>query len=127
MKNVLFALTAVALSFSALAQTKMPDTTHHISHTSTTTHKTTMHKMQKSTMGMDHCVMMKDGKMMTQMHGKTMPMKKTMTMTNGTMVMTNGSVKMKSGKTMMMKNGECMMMNGKMMDCKMPMKKGMKM
>ena len=98
MKKVLFALTAVALSFSAMAQTRMPDTTHHVSHTKTTTiRKTEVHKMHKSNMNMDHCVMMKDGKMMKKMHGKTMPMTKSMTMTNGTKVMTNGSVRMKSG------------------------------
>ncbi|MCO5937430.1 hypothetical protein NAF17_17920 [Mucilaginibacter sp. RB4R14] len=73
---------------------------------------------------MNHSAMMMDGKMMTMMHGKNMPMTKTMTMTNGTMVMTDGTVKMKDGKIMMLTDGQCVMKNGKVM--KMPMKKGVK-
>jgi len=110
MKKILIALTAVTLSCSAMAQTKMADTSmHKMSHKS-------MYKMGKS-------VMMMDGKMMTMMNGKSMPMTENMTMSNGTMVMTDGTVKMKSGKTMMLKEGYCVRMNGKME--KMPMKKGM--
>src|SRR5579862_2917818 len=74
---------------------------------------------------MDHkmkdCVMMKDGKMMTMMDGKTMVMDKDMTLKNGTVVMTNGMVKTKKGKTMQLKDGESLDMNGK----KMKMKKDM--
>ena len=110
MKRMMIALTAVTLSCSAMAQTKMADTS--------------MHMMSpKSMKNMDHSVTMMDGKMMTMKHGKNMPMTKTMTMTNGTMVMTDGTVKMKGGKTMMLKEGQCIMKNGKMMN--MSMKKGM--
>jgi hypothetical protein len=80
---------------------------------------------------MDHkmkdCVMMKDGKMMTMMDGKTMMMDKDMTLKDGTMVMTSGMYKNKKGKTMQLKEGECLTMDGKKtkmkkeMD-KMPMK-----
>jgi hypothetical protein len=106
----MIAIIAVTLSCSAMAQTKMADTS--------------MHMMSpKSMKNLDHSVTMMDGKMMTMMQGKSMPMTKTMTMTNGTMVMTDGTVKMKGGKTMMLKEGQCVMMSGKMM--KMPMKKGM--
>jgi hypothetical protein len=67
---------------------------------------------------MDHkmkdCVMMKDGKMMTMMDGKTMVMDKDMTLSNGTMVMTNGMMKTKKGKMMQLKEGESVTMDGKM-------------
>lgn len=64
---------------------------------------------------MKDCVYMKDGKMMTMMHGNSMMMDKDMTMKNGATVMTDGTVKMKNGTTKKMKDGECMMMDGKMM------------
>ncbi|MGY4386506.1 uncharacterized protein YdeI (BOF family) [Pedobacter sp. UYP24] len=87
MKKVLIALTAVVLSFSAMAQT--------------------------NNMKMKDGCMMKDGKMMMMKDGKMMSMDKDMTMKNGTMVMSSGMVKMKDGKTMMMKNGYCVDMDGK--------------
>ncbi len=92
MKKILIVLFATALSFSTMAQTKMA----------------------AKPMKMESCVMMKGGKMMCEMDGKTMPMTKTMTMKNGTKVMADGMVKMKDGKTMMLKDGQCMMMSGKM-------------
>lgn len=64
------------------------------------------------------CCMMKDGKMMHQKDGVTMPMDKDMTMKNGTVCMVNGECVMKDGKTMKMKEGECMDMTGKMDMCK---------
>jgi hypothetical protein len=66
---------------------------------------------------MDHAgdgVMMKDGKMMEVKDGKTMPMDKEMTMSDGTKVMEDGTVMTKDGKKMMMKDGEHMSMDGKM-------------
>jgi hypothetical protein len=58
-------------------------------------------------------VMMKNGKMMTMMDGKTMMMDKDMTLKDGTMVMTSGMYKNKKGKTMQLKEGECLSMDGK--------------
>ena len=87
MKKLWIALTAITLTFSAMAQT--------------------------SSMKMKDGCMMKDGKMMMMHDGKMMAMDKDMTMKNGTMVMADGTVKMKSGKTMMLKNGYCVDMNGK--------------
>lgn len=109
MKKILMVVFAVAISCSAMAQSKMmsPDTS--------------MHKMSKSSM--NGSVMMKDGKMMCMKNGTTMAMEKTMTMKNGTKVMTDGTVKMKDGKTMMLKDGQCVMMSGKVTS--MPMKSGM--
>ena len=74
---------------------------------------------------MKDCCMMKDGKMMCMMDGKTMPMEKDMTMKNGTMCMKNGECIMKDGTKMQMKEGQCMDMNGKMDNCSM-MNKDMK-
>jgi hypothetical protein len=109
MRKIMIAITAVALSCSAMAQTKMDD-----AH---------MDKMsQKSMSKMHDCVMMKDGKMVTMVNGKTMPMKATTKMSNGTKVMLDGTCKMKDGKSMMLKEGQCVMINGEVM--KMPMKKG---
>ena len=71
---------------------------------------------------MKDCCMMKDGKMMSVKSGKTMPMKKSMTMKNGTKCMVNGECTMKDGKKMKMKEGECMDMSGTMSDCGMMMK-----
>jgi len=110
MKKILVACFAVAISCSAMAQSKMSS-------------DTSMHKM--TNMKMDGSVMMKDGKMMCTMNGKTKLMDKTMIMKNGTKVMTDGTVKMKDGKTMMLKNGQCVMMSGKITS--MPMKSDMKM
>lgn len=72
---------------------------------------------------MKNCMMMKDGKMMQSMDGKTMMMEKTVTLANGTMVMTDGMVKMKDGKSMKLKEGECIDENG--MITKMKMEKKM--
>ncbi len=74
---------------------------------------TNAQKVKKSTM-MKDCCMMKDGKMMVMIDGKTMPMDKEMTMKNGTICMPNGEYTMKDGTKMMMKNGDCMEMSGKM-------------
>ena len=65
------------------------------------------------------CCMMKDGKMMHQKDGLTMPMDKDMTMKNGTVCMVNGECVMKNGEKMKMKDGECMDMSGKMDKCEM--------
>ena len=71
---------------------------------------------------MKDCCMMKGSKMMCVKGGKTMPMKKEMTMKNGTKCMTNGECVMKDGTKMKMKEGECMDMSGRMSDCGMMMK-----
>ena len=78
-------------------------------------------------MSHDYC-MMKDGKMTMVKNGKSMPMTKDMTMSDGSMCLTDGTCKMKDGTTMQMKEGQCMMMNGKMTmhpgSTKRPMMKG---
>ncbi len=74
---------------------------------------------QTGTKNMKECCMMKEGKMMHCKDGKTMPMEKDMTMTNGTKCMVNGECVMKNGEKMMMKDGECMDMSGKMDKCDM--------
>ena len=71
---------------------------------------------------MKDCCMMKGGKMMCVKNGKTMPMRKDMTMKNGTKCMINGDCVMKDGTMMKMKEGECMDMSGMMSDCGMMMK-----
>ncbi|MHA3772405.1 DUF6799 domain-containing protein [Verrucomicrobiota bacterium sgz303538] len=60
-------------------------------------------------------IMMEGGKMMVMKEGKTMPMQKEMTLTDGTKVMPDGTVMMKDGTKKMMKNGESISMEGKMM------------
>ncbi len=74
---------------------------------------------QTGTKNMKECCMMKEGKMMHCKDGKTMPMEKDMTMSNGTKCMVNGECVMKNGEKMMMKDGECMDINGKMDKCEM--------
>ena len=76
-------------------------------------------KMGKMNGKMKDCVMMKDGKMMVEKGGKTMPMDNDVTMSNGTVVTPDGSVKMKNGTTKMLKDGDCVYMNGKMSSMKM--------
>ncbi len=87
----------------AATKTNTTDQTHPASHQSDMHHD------------MKDCVMMKDGKMMMMMGGKTMPMTKDMKMGNGTSVSMKGECMMADGKKMMMKNGDCMDMNGMMM------------
>ena len=108
MKTILVVL-AIGLSGSAFAQSKMAAS------------KSPMHQMTSK--NMDGSVMMKEGKMICTMNGKTIPMEKTMTMSNGTQVMADGMVKMKNGKTVMLKNGQCVMMNGKVTSMPMKMSK----
>lgn len=97
----LIAIFLIVISFNANAQTHQ--------HSSKMKHSATM----------NHCCMMKGGKMMVMKDGQTMPMEKDMVMKNGTTCMTNGECKMKDGKTMMMKEGDCMDISGKMCTDKM--------
>ena len=62
----------------------------------------------------DH-IMMKDGKVMMIKEGKSMPMDKELTLTNGTKVTADGTVTMKDGTKTMMKEGDMMSMDGEMM------------
>jgi hypothetical protein len=64
-------------------------------------------------MAKDH-IMMKDGKVMMIKEGKSMPMDKELTLTNGSKVTVDGTVTMKDGTTMMMKEGDMMSMDGEM-------------
>jgi hypothetical protein len=65
-------------------------------------------------MAKDH-IMMKDGKVMMIMQGKSMPMDKELTLSNGAKVTVDGTVTMTDGKKMMMKEGDMMTMDGEMM------------
>ena len=65
-------------------------------------------------MAKDH-IMMKDGKVMMVMQGKSMPADKELTLGNGTKVTVDGNVTMKDGTKMMMKEGDMMTMDGEMM------------
>lgn len=62
----------------------------------------------------DH-IMMKDGKVMMIMQGKSMPLDKELTLSNGAKVTVDGSVTMKDGTKTMMKEGDMMSMDGTMM------------
>ena len=115
MKNALKLLPALLLSGACtLAQAQTAPAT-----------KPMRGKMHHGQMAMNGCTM-KDGKMMLMQGGKTMPMTKDMTMSDGTVCTADGTCKMKDGTTTTMKNDQCMMMDGKMttMDA---MKKGGKM
>jgi hypothetical protein len=79
---------------------------------------------------------LKGGKWMMTMGGKTMPLDKDVTLANGDMVMRDGTMMMKDGSTMKMQEGQRVMMDGHMAPAgkgatpagkgkgKMPMKKG---
>jgi hypothetical protein len=64
-------------------------------------------------MAKDH-IMMKDGKVMMIMQGKSMPLDKELTLGNGTKVTVDGNVMMKDGTKTMMKEGDMMSMDGEM-------------
>ena len=55
---------------------------------------------------------MKDGKVEMVKGGKTTPMDKDMTLTNGDVIKTDGTMKMKNGKTMKLKEGDMVYMDG---------------
>ena len=61
----------------------------------------------------DH-IMMKDGKVMMIMQGKSMPTDKELTLSNGVKVTVDGTVTMQDGKKTMMKNGDMLGMDGEM-------------
>jgi len=62
----------------------------------------------------DH-IMMTDGKVMMIKEGKSMPLDKEITLSDGTKVTVDGTVTMKDGKKMMMKEGDMMTMDGEEM------------
>jgi len=62
----------------------------------------------------DH-IMMKDGKVMMMKAGKSMPLDKEITLTNGSKVTVDGTVTMKDGTKMTMKEGDMITMDGAMM------------
>ena len=61
----------------------------------------------------DH-IMMKDGKVMMIKEGKSMPLDKELTLSNGAKVTVDGTVTTKAGNKMMLKEGEMMDMDGQM-------------
>lgn len=65
-------------------------------------------------MAKDH-IMMKDGKVMMMKEGKSMPLDKEITLTNGSKVAVDGTVTMRDGTKMTMKEGDMMTMDGAMM------------
>lgn len=101
MKKLMILIVAIALSSGVFAQEKMDDNMQ------------MGKKEQQMSMKKNHLMMM-NGKMQMQKNGKTMPMEKDMTLTNGTQVMTDGMCKMKDGTSMNMKEGDMIDMNGKM-------------
>ena len=58
--------------------------------------------------------MMKDGKVMMIKEGKSMPLDKELTLSNGSKVTVDGTVTMKDGTKMVMKDGDMMTMDGEM-------------
>ena len=81
----------------------------------------TKHSDMSKKCDMKNCCMMKDGKMVSIVDGKEMPMDKEMAMKNGMKCMPDGTCVDKNGKKSKMKNGECCDMDGNM--CMMPMHK----
>jgi|GEM_PF-663127 len=81
-------------------------------------------QVKMDSVNMKDCCMMKNGKMMCKMDGKTMPMDKDMMMKNGNKCMSNGECLMKDGKKVKLKEGECMDMNGKIEKCDNKIKQG---
>jgi hypothetical protein len=81
----------------------------------TTAKTTTPNLVQMKVDGRSHdCVVMQSGKMMMMKGGKTTPMTKDMTMSDGTKCLTNGTCLKKDGTKMAIKEGHCVMMDGKM-------------
>lgn len=115
-KKILIVIVAVAFSSCDTAQTKMP---------ATPVNNMPQHSVQQMS-----GVVMINGKMMSTINGKNMPMLHNTTMSNGTIVMPNGRVEIKSGETMMLKNGYGVMTDGKIKnmatDNGMMMENGMK-
>jgi Domain of unknown function (DUF6799) len=62
----------------------------------------------------DH-LMMQGGKVMMMKGGKSMPLDKELSLSNGAKVTVDGNVTMKDGTKMMMKEGDMMTMDGEMM------------
>ena len=92
----------IALTFSSelLAQEKMDKTMK-------------MDSKAQTDHAKDH-LMMKDGKMLMIIGGKTTVMDKDMKLTNGTLVKVDGTMKTKDGMTMKMKDGDMIYKDGKM-------------
>lgn len=95
MKTLLIVVAAFMISSAAFAQDKMDKK-----------------KMdQKMDMKKDH-MHMKDGKMEMVKGGKTTPMDKDMTLSNGDIIKIDGTMKMKNGKTMKLQEGDMVYMDG---------------
>jgi len=97
MKNLLFSMIAVALSFGAFAQ----DTTL------TQNPPTEQQQTQKKDM-----YVFKDGKMWEVKDGKTSEMAKDVTLANGTVVKTTGEVVTKDGQSSALKDGQYIDVDG---------------
>ena len=68
-------------------------------------------KKAENEMMKDH-IMMQGGKIMMMKGGKSMPVDKELTLSDGTKVTVDGAVTMKDGKKMTLKEGEMMNMDG---------------
>lgn len=101
MKILSLLIVAIAISFTASAQTSM-DTTHHKTH----------HQYTKTHMNHERYIM-KDGKLMSDKNGTKTDITNDVTLSNGTTITTDGKVTWKNGKTQTLQNGEMIDMNGK--------------
>ena len=70
-------------------------------------------KTQQNAVEKNEHFMMKDGKMLHNMHGKEMQMQTDMTLKNGMMIKPDGSYQLKNGKQFQLRDGQCMDMNGR--------------
>jgi hypothetical protein len=68
--------------------------------------------LDQSKMNKKDCVMMKNGKMLMMVSGKTMDMPAEVKLKDGSVVEKNGTVRMKDGSTKAMKNGDSVDMDG---------------
>ena len=100
MKILMILMIALTFSSELLAQEKMDKTMK-------------MDSKAQTDHAKDH-LMMKDGKMLMIIGGKTTAMDKDMKLTNGTLVKVDGTMKTKDGMTMKMKDGDMIYMDGKM-------------
>ena len=103
MKNLFMTMLAVALSFGAFAQEKLPA-------------KDTIPTEQKNQL--KDFYVMKDGKMWQVKAGEKSEMTQDVTLVNGTTVMANGTVKKTDGQAITLKNGQYVDLEGNIGDWK---------
>lgn len=97
MKNLFLTMLAIALSFGAFAQEKLPT-------------KDTIPTEQKTQL--KDAYVMKDGKMWQIKAGEKSEMTADVTLVNGTIIMANGTVKKTDGQAITLKNGQFVDLEG---------------